>query len=109
MLQFALPRHLRPRREKIFGPAPAHRLDGNAKARLWAAAAAYGVLVVAFYGYVVAGLWLTITFLGLAWVLPALIGLCAGPLALCCLCARFRFPPDEARKTPHFSNSGPAP
>ena len=37
----ALPNHLRPRREKIFGPAPAHRLDGNAKARLWAAASAY--------------------------------------------------------------------
>jgi hypothetical protein len=40
-LQLVLPRHLRPRREKIFGPAPSHRLDGNAKARLWAAAAAY--------------------------------------------------------------------
>jgi helix-turn-helix protein len=40
LLQF-LPRHLRPRREKIFGPAPEHRLDGNAKARVWAAAAAY--------------------------------------------------------------------
>jgi len=40
-LQVVLPRHLRPRREKIFGPAPSHRLDGNAKARLWAAAAAY--------------------------------------------------------------------
>ena len=40
MLQF-VPRHLRPRREKIFGPAPEHRLDGNAKARVWAAAAAY--------------------------------------------------------------------
>jgi hypothetical protein len=37
----ALPNHLRPRREKIFGPAPEHRLDGNAKARVWAAAAAY--------------------------------------------------------------------
>ena len=35
------PRHLRPRREKIFGPAPEHRLDGNAKARVWAAAGAY--------------------------------------------------------------------
>jgi hypothetical protein len=33
--------HLRPRREKIFGPAPSHPLDGNAKARVWAAAAAY--------------------------------------------------------------------
>ena len=33
--------YLRPRREKIFGPAPAHRLDPNAKARLWATAAAY--------------------------------------------------------------------
>ena len=33
--------HLRPRREKIFGPAPSHRLDGNAKARVWAAAGAY--------------------------------------------------------------------
>src|SRR5215469_8069421 len=40
-LQLVLPRHLRPRREKIFGPAPEHRLDGNAKARVWAAAAAY--------------------------------------------------------------------
>jgi hypothetical protein len=36
-----LPNHLQPRREKIFGPAPEHRLDGNAKARVWAAAAAY--------------------------------------------------------------------
>ena len=35
------PRHVRPRREKIFGPAPSHRLDGNAKARVWAAASAY--------------------------------------------------------------------
>jgi hypothetical protein len=35
------PRHLRARREKIFGPAPEHRLDGNAKARVWAAAGAY--------------------------------------------------------------------
>jgi helix-turn-helix protein len=40
-MQAVLPRHLRPRREKIFGPAPEHRLDGNAKARLWAAANAY--------------------------------------------------------------------
>jgi hypothetical protein len=40
-LQLVLPRHLRPRREKIFGPAPSHQLDGNAKARVWAAAAAY--------------------------------------------------------------------
>ena len=40
-MQLVLPRHLRPRREKIFGPAPSHRLDGNAKARVWAAAAAY--------------------------------------------------------------------
>jgi hypothetical protein len=40
LLQF-VPRHLRPRHEKIFGPAPEHRLDGNAKARVWAAAAAY--------------------------------------------------------------------
>lgn len=36
-----LPNHLRPRREKVFGPAPEHRLDGNAKARVWAAAGAY--------------------------------------------------------------------
>ena len=36
-----LPLHLRSKREKIFGPAPAHRLDPNAKARLWAAASAY--------------------------------------------------------------------
>ena len=35
------PKHLRPRREKIFGPAPSRPLDGNAKARVWAAAAAY--------------------------------------------------------------------
>jgi hypothetical protein len=42
-LQLVLPRHLRPRREKIFGPAPSHRLDGNAKARVWAAAAAYNI------------------------------------------------------------------
>jgi hypothetical protein len=40
-VHIALPNHLRPRREKIFGPAPSHRLDGNAKARLWAAAGAY--------------------------------------------------------------------
>jgi hypothetical protein len=40
-LQLVLPRHLRKRREKIFGPAPSHRLDPNAKARLWAAASAY--------------------------------------------------------------------
>src|SRR5215471_4735072 len=40
-LQLVLPRHLCARREKIFGPAPPHRLDGNAKARVWAAAAAY--------------------------------------------------------------------
>jgi hypothetical protein len=40
LLQF-VPRHLRPRREKIFGSAPEHRLDGNAKARVWAAASAY--------------------------------------------------------------------
>jgi hypothetical protein len=40
-LQLVLPRHLRPRREKIFGPAPSHRLDPNAKARVWASAAAY--------------------------------------------------------------------
>jgi len=33
--------YLRPRREKIFGPAPSYRLDGNAKARVWAAATAY--------------------------------------------------------------------
>ena len=37
----ALPNHLRPRREKIFGPAPSHRLDPNVKARVWAAANAY--------------------------------------------------------------------
>jgi hypothetical protein len=36
-----LPLHLRPRRDKIFGPAPSHRLDGNAKARVWATANAY--------------------------------------------------------------------
>ena len=36
-----LPNHLRPRREKIFGPDPNHRLDGNAKAPVWAAAGAY--------------------------------------------------------------------
>jgi hypothetical protein len=42
-LQLVLPRYLRPRREKIFGPPPSHRLDGNAKARLWAAAAAYNM------------------------------------------------------------------
>ena len=40
-MQLVLPRHLRPRREKIFGPAPSHQLDGNAKARMWAAASAY--------------------------------------------------------------------
>jgi hypothetical protein len=40
-VHIALSNHLRPRRDKIFGPAPEHRLDGNAKARLWAAAAAY--------------------------------------------------------------------
>jgi Helix-turn-helix domain len=40
-LHIALPNHLCPRREKIFGPAPSHPLDGNAKARVWAAAAAY--------------------------------------------------------------------
>jgi hypothetical protein len=36
-----LPRHLRPRREKVFGSAPSHLLDRNAKARVWAAAKAY--------------------------------------------------------------------
>jgi hypothetical protein len=42
MLNFTnRPNHLWPRREKIFGPAPEHRLDGNAKARVWAAAGAY--------------------------------------------------------------------
>ena len=40
-MQTFVPRHLRPRREKIFGPAPSYRIDGNAKARLWAAASAY--------------------------------------------------------------------
>ena len=40
-MQLVLPRHLRPRREKIFGPAPSYRLDGNAKVRVWAAASAY--------------------------------------------------------------------
>ena len=40
-MPIVLQNHLRPRREKIFGPAPSHPLDGNAKARLWAAAAAY--------------------------------------------------------------------
>src|SRR6516165_7372856 len=40
-MQLVLPRSLRPRREKIFGPAPSHRLDPNAKARVWATAAAY--------------------------------------------------------------------
>jgi hypothetical protein len=39
-MQLVLPSHLRLRRDKIFGPAPSHRLDGNAKARVWAAAAA---------------------------------------------------------------------
>jgi hypothetical protein len=38
-----LPKHLRPRREKIFGPAPSRPLDGNAKARIWAAATAYNM------------------------------------------------------------------
>lgn len=41
LVHIALPNHLRPRRDKIFGPAPEHRLDGNAKARIWAAADAY--------------------------------------------------------------------
>jgi hypothetical protein len=36
-----IPQHLRQRREKIFGPAPSGMLDGNAKARVWAAAGAY--------------------------------------------------------------------
>ena len=40
-MQLVLPRHLRPRRQKIFGLAPSHHLDGNAKARVWAAAGAY--------------------------------------------------------------------
>ena len=40
-MQLVLPRHLRPKREKIFGDAPSHRLDGNAKARIWATAGAY--------------------------------------------------------------------
>jgi hypothetical protein len=40
-MRCALPNHLRSRRDKIFGPAPCHPLDGNAKARVWAAAAAY--------------------------------------------------------------------
>jgi hypothetical protein len=34
---------LRPRREKVFGPPPERHLDRNAKARIWAAAAAYNV------------------------------------------------------------------
>src|SRR5215471_5787330 len=42
-MQLVLPRSLRPRREKIFGPAPSHQLDGNAKARVWAAASAYNI------------------------------------------------------------------
>jgi hypothetical protein len=42
-LSVVIANHLRPRREKIFGPAPEHRLDGNAKARVWAAAGAYNV------------------------------------------------------------------
>jgi hypothetical protein len=37
----ATPTRLRPRREKVFGPPPERHLDGNAKARIWAAAAAY--------------------------------------------------------------------
>jgi hypothetical protein len=40
-MRIALPNHLRPRRDKFFGPAPEHHLDGNAKARVWAAAGAY--------------------------------------------------------------------
>jgi hypothetical protein len=36
-----VPKHLRPRREKIFGPAPSHPLDSQAKTRLWAEAKAY--------------------------------------------------------------------
>jgi hypothetical protein len=40
-VRIALPNHLRRRREKIFGPAPSHPLDRNAKARIWAAAKAY--------------------------------------------------------------------
>jgi hypothetical protein len=42
-LRLVLPRHLRPRREKIFGSAPSHPLDRNAKARVWAAANAYNM------------------------------------------------------------------
>jgi hypothetical protein len=40
-MQLVLPNHLRPPREKIFGPAPSYPLDRNAKARVWAAANAY--------------------------------------------------------------------
>jgi hypothetical protein len=36
-----MPGWLRPPREKIFGAAPSRQLDGNAKARVWAAATAY--------------------------------------------------------------------
>jgi len=36
-----LPNHLRPLREKIFGLAPSHPFDGNAKARLCANAGAH--------------------------------------------------------------------
>jgi hypothetical protein len=40
----SLPNYLHPRRQKIFGPAPSHPLDGNAKARVWAAAGAYNAV-----------------------------------------------------------------
>ena len=40
-MRTVLPRYLRVRREKIFGPAPEYRLDGNAKTRVWVAAGAY--------------------------------------------------------------------
>ena len=34
MLRFALPRHLRPRREKVFGNGPRVPLDREAKVRI---------------------------------------------------------------------------
>jgi hypothetical protein len=42
-VHIALPNHLRPRRQKIFGPAPAWPLDRHAKACIWAAAHTYNL------------------------------------------------------------------
>ena len=68
MLRFALPRHLRPRREKVFGNGPRVPLDREAKVRITRLAEAlkhrtepkkhYGVLTGKFVDVLHALLWL---------------------------------------------------